>query len=397
MREAHNATEIYGQHVGRGVLRVADLVLETGAGIAVEELPGIGTGLSQRIGAAVLDQIEAQAFAPAPCLDIGEAGQLAAVKYGSVLPGGLKGVVGLFVDRLLPARHIAGEVGDVAACADRQAIPLSLGNLLGSSAPRIGDDDANGLNQPPRPLRRLGAPQRRQDLVTDLAVGRGQLGTRLFALENELALRRVGGVVWHEELEPDAAQRGLLARVALAVRQQHDVLQEGIAQLLIDKTQLQALDRHHAAKVDLDPPTLDGIAWVRFPEGRRVAVEDVGGSSRIGPDSTDAGPHPVVEHQLTQRIRDRRAEDVQLIGAVDSADTRVRIADHNQTPELEVVEDIVDHPEGASTYRTDALDVGQVLGDRPLVPVAGAVDDHLVAGDLVSALSSDRTENAHDQ
>ena len=158
----------------------------------------------------------------------------------------------------------------------------------------------------------------------------------MLALEDVFALRGIGRVLRDEELEADAAIR-LVQKRALPVRQQHDEAQERIPERLIDELELEPLHRHHPPQVHLDPPLLNGVARVWLPKRGGVAVENVGRELRIGPHSADAGPHPIIEDQLVERVPYRLAKHVELHGAVDGADARLGLADDDRTPEPGIV------------------------------------------------------------
>ena len=56
---------------------------------------------------------------------------------------------------------------------------------------------------------------------------------------------------------------------------------------------------------------------VRFPEGRRVVVEDIGSSGGIGTDATDTGAEEVGINRDVLVVEDDLALDIEGFGTVD--------------------------------------------------------------------------------
>ena len=96
----------------------------------------------------------------------------------------------------------------------------------------------------------------------------------VLAFKNVFALRGTGRVLRNEQLEANAAIR-LVQQRALPTRQQHDKLQKGIAEFFADELELEPLHGHSPPQIDLNPPLLNGVARIRFPERGRVAVENI--------------------------------------------------------------------------------------------------------------------------
>ena len=228
-------------------------------------------------------------------------------------------------------------------------------------------------------------PHRGESFLLNGHVGRRQIFAHGNTLKYEDALVGIGGLKRHETRKAQIAILELPRRLPLG--QQQNELEEGIAQFFIDKLQPQPLQGDHPAQVDLDPPLADRVVGVRFPIGRRVAVENIGHQLRVGPRPADAGLYHVIEERVVLGIEQNLALVIAADGAVDGRDSRTFAKYFHRAFEAGVGQQVVCGPEGSGRNAPQAVDMGQVRRHLPILPVSAPLNHDLRTDDAMTLLS----------
>ena len=214
---------------------------------------------------------------PAPDLDFAQARALADVVILPPLPFRPETLVDRLLHRFLKTRLVPNVVDDVPPVLGRQRHPLLFGDPPRPEALAVGDQDADRLHHPSRPVR------------TRTRLSESRI---LFRVECEGPLLSIGRNGAAHQTEVDVFV--VVVQELLLGRRQDPELAERIAPLLVHEAQNDLFDHHGATQVDLHPPVIAGVGQVRLPEGGRIPVEDIRGIVRVGSRPADPRPDGVI-------------------------------------------------------------------------------------------------------
>ena len=182
-----------------------------------------------------------------------------------VVPGlapllGIQQVVDSLLDLPFPAGIAPAEVLDVALLGGGQPVPVDLGNHLRPAPPAVRHRHLDPAD----------------DVTLELAGD--QLGRRQLEREFTLVAIRAFGATYL------VVEQLVRERQGLAVGHVQSELVKRVALAFFGETQRDPLRRHRPAQIDLQPPGLRGIIYIRAPVGVVAAVHH-----RCGPPAVGAG------------------------------------------------------------------------------------------------------------